>query len=176
MPSDAQVHLPDSYVEINGTDQFQTGALTSRPAFKQRIRSVAARARAAEQVHAVSLLGGGGVAPRGAMLRARDALGVCTHHDAVTGTMSTAGSYTKWAASDTTCASGDAPSVCAPCADASCMVLEDYQARLDGASADADSVLAATLTDAVGTVEPLHADQDGTRRTVVVYNPLASYR
>lgn len=71
--------------------QYQTGAASSRPTHKQRVRGAAARLRTAQSAHARALALGALNRTRAAEFEvAWDALGVAQHHDSMPGTMQTA--------------------------------------------------------------------------------------
>jgi hypothetical protein len=77
----------------NESTQFQTGCLTSHSAHKQHSRRVAVHTHAASTAHALATAAQGALAAPesrellGDLAEARDALGICQHHDSMPGTM-----------------------------------------------------------------------------------------
>ena len=148
----------------NVSRQRQTGAPSSRAAYKQQVRRAAQLTRAAQASHAMAVARGvargvngttrTGAAPGTAQVGAanqtatlqvaRDANGIAQHHDSVTGTMMDEHSVTGGPSTfplvgwpdDTAQRCGESPN---------CRVKEDYIARLDEGSAASEAVLAASL-------------------------------
>jgi hypothetical protein len=165
----------------NFTTQYQTGAATSRAELKQTTRAVSGKHRAAEAAVVLATLDGrlplATAAHAAAQLfPAWDTLGIMQHHDALTGTMSTEGSFPWGPTVDAACVAGDT-TLCPPCSDKTCRVLEDYMERLgqaDVASTEVHLIAVAALANA--SVASLRATQDGTALTVVVVNPYSARR
>jgi hypothetical protein len=150
----------------NTSAQFQTGAASSRPAYKKRIRASAAQLRAAQTAYALAQInaaqsaptyaaqtGGGGSGTSGddndKFMLAWDALGVAQHHDSVPGTMSTAQSVNCPDEMPAT----DSLRRCGRCNNTGCRVLEDYNMRLDGADAATTALLERSLRLLAGLAE-----------------------
>lgn len=164
----------------NFTTQYQTGAATSRAELKQTTRAVSAHHRAAEATVALAALEGH-ISPKTAvstaaeMFPAWDALGILQHHDALTGTMSTEGSF-PWGSVDEACVIGDMK-ICKPCTDDKCRVLEDYMNRLSDAQTVSVRANVMAVSALVNTsASNLRETQSGQSPSVIVSNPLSASR
>lgn len=167
----------------NFTTQYQTGAATSRVILKQGTREASALHRAAEAAHVLETLAaarqGAEAVPPGQYRRhlsrdlmgAWDTLAILQHHDALTGTMSTHGSF-PWGTVDQDCWDR-VTQLCTPCEDEECEVLEDYLRRLGVANGFCADLHAESYGALAGADGPLSSAQQGSDDTVLVTNPIA---
>ena len=141
---------PEITYTANFSWQYQTGATSSRPAHKARVRASAAALRTAQVSHALALASG--ALHKSAVDQfdvAWDALGVAQHHDSLPGTMQTAESVE--------CPDYmpiiDGLDHCNRTTDPSRQVLEDYTLRLNEAD-EATKAITITSVEAAECLPP----------------------
>jgi hypothetical protein len=130
--------------------QFQTGALSSRPAHKRHVRTAAAELRAAQAAYAIAL-GEGTPPPATAgedFMVSWDAIGIMQHHDSLPGTMRNARAVEDPFPDNVPIANGIAGM--ARTTDPTRLCLEDYTARLQEADAATGKILRSSLEATAG--------------------------
>eukprot|EP00039_Didymoeca_costata_P024844 m.11690 g.11690 ORF g.11690 m.11690 type:complete len:1093 (+) comp4504_c0_seq1:95-3373(+) len=140
----APVGVPLIGMTNNFSIQYQTGAASSRPGHKQRVRQAASLIRTAQTSHALAMATSSlneTEQIRKAFAVAWDTLGIVQHHDSVPGTMQSAASVS---------CPNDMPminslDVCNRTTDPSRLVLEDYTKRLEKARQAANMVTLSSL-------------------------------